>query len=147
MHNKKGFTLIEMLVVIAIIAVLVSIVMPTVTSATDKAKAAADAANLRSVLGYMNSILMTDEKAIDEAIGNYEAPASKYTPDAELHILYTRPGVIDVYFVDATGYYGLDYLAEIAANGTDSAKLEQIGLAKPSTGGAWYKAGSATPIG
>ena len=48
--NKKGFTLIEMLVVIAIIAVLVAIIVPTVTSATSKAKAAADAANLRSAL-------------------------------------------------------------------------------------------------
>ena len=46
--NKKGFTLIEMLVVIAIIAILVAIIVPTVTSATTKAKAATDAANLRS---------------------------------------------------------------------------------------------------
>ena len=46
--NKKGFTLIEMLVVIAIIAVLVSIIVPTVSSATDKAKAATNAANLRT---------------------------------------------------------------------------------------------------
>ena len=46
--NKKGFTLIEMLVVIAIIAVLVAIIIPTVSSATDKAAAATNAANLRS---------------------------------------------------------------------------------------------------
>lgn len=46
--NKKGFTLIEMLVVIAIIAILVAIIIPTVTSATSKAKASTDAANLRS---------------------------------------------------------------------------------------------------
>ena len=54
--NKKGFTLIEMLVVIAIIAVLVAIIIPTVTSATDKAGAATNAANLRSVYAE----LMTD---------------------------------------------------------------------------------------
>ena len=48
--NKRGFTLIEMMVVIAVIAVLVSIVIPTVFSATGKAQAAADAANLRSML-------------------------------------------------------------------------------------------------
>lgn len=52
--NKKGFTLIEMLVVIAIIAILVSIVVPVVMHSTDKAKAAADAANLRSVLGELS---------------------------------------------------------------------------------------------
>ena len=47
--NKKGFTLIEMLVVIAIIAVLVAIIIPVVSSATDKAAAATNAANLRSI--------------------------------------------------------------------------------------------------
>lgn len=46
--NKKGFTLIEMLVVIAIIAILVAIIIPVVTSATDKAAAATNAANMRS---------------------------------------------------------------------------------------------------
>ena len=46
--NKKGFTLIEMLVVIAIIAVLVSIIIPVVGNSTAKAEAATDAANLRS---------------------------------------------------------------------------------------------------
>ena len=50
MRNKKGFTLIEMLVVIAIIAILVAIIIPTVTSATTKAAAATNAANLRSLI-------------------------------------------------------------------------------------------------
>ena len=35
--NKKGFTLIEMLAVIAIIAVLVSIIIPVVGTSTEKA--------------------------------------------------------------------------------------------------------------
>ena len=46
--NKKGFTLIEMLVVIAIIAILVAIIIPIVSSATQKAAAATNAANMRS---------------------------------------------------------------------------------------------------
>lgn len=48
--NKKGFTLIEMLVVIAIIAILVAIVIPTVSNATEKAKQATDLANIRSLV-------------------------------------------------------------------------------------------------
>ena len=60
--NKKGFTLIEMLVVIAIIAVLVSIIIPTVTSATDKAAAAANAANLRSVKAEAVTAFLTNDK-------------------------------------------------------------------------------------
>ena len=59
--NKKGFTLIEMLVVIAIIAVLVSIIIPTVTSATDKAAAATNAANLRSVKAEMVTAMLTKD--------------------------------------------------------------------------------------
>lgn len=59
--NKKGFTLIEMLVVIAIIAVLVSIIIPTVTSATDKAAAATNAANLRSVKAELVTAYLTND--------------------------------------------------------------------------------------
>ena len=40
LNNKKGFTLMEMLIVVAIIAVLVAVAIPTFTSALNKAKAA-----------------------------------------------------------------------------------------------------------
>lgn len=46
--NKKGFTLMEMIIVVAIIAVLAVITIPTLTGNTKKAEKAADAANLRS---------------------------------------------------------------------------------------------------
>lgn len=142
MHKKKGFTLIEMLVVIAIIAVLISIVIPTVTSSTRKAEAAADAANLRSVLGFMNTVLITNEMTIEEAVQNYDPPASKLNPDSELYVLYTYPGFIDVYFVDGTNYYGLDYLSDVALNGSSS-----VSTAAPSIGASdtLYKVGPTTP--
>ena len=57
--NKKGFTLIEMLVVIAIIAILVAIVVPTVTSATNKAACATNAANMRSVAAEVGIAMLT----------------------------------------------------------------------------------------
>ena len=46
--NKKGFTLMEMIIVVAIIAILAVITIPTLTAKTDSAEKAADAANLRS---------------------------------------------------------------------------------------------------
>lgn len=46
--NKKGFTLMEMLIVVAIIVILVAISIPAFSSSLDSAKEAADAANLRS---------------------------------------------------------------------------------------------------
>lgn len=57
--NKKGFTLIEMLVVIAIIAVLVAIVIPVVGNSTEKAKEAKDAANVRSAIAEVTTTALT----------------------------------------------------------------------------------------
>ena len=46
--NKKGFTLAELLIVVAIIAVLVAISIPIFTSQLEKSREAVDEANLRS---------------------------------------------------------------------------------------------------
>lgn len=66
--NKKGFTLMEMLIVVAIIVILVAIAIPTFTSSLNKAKAGVDLANIRS--GYANAqiIAMTEGS---EANGTY----------------------------------------------------------------------------
>ncbi len=47
-NNKKGFTLAELLIVVAIIAVLVAISIPIFTSQLEKARDATDQANIRS---------------------------------------------------------------------------------------------------
>jgi len=46
---KKGFTLLELIIVIAIMAVLATILIPTVTGYIEKANTATDIANLRSL--------------------------------------------------------------------------------------------------
>ena len=48
LKNKKGFTLVELLVVVAIIAILVVISIPLVNTSLEGAKEAADDANLRA---------------------------------------------------------------------------------------------------
>ena len=50
LKSSKGFTLMEMLIVVAIIAVLVAIAIPTFTTSLNKARLATDQANIRS--GY-----------------------------------------------------------------------------------------------
>lgn len=47
-RDQKGFTLAELLVVVAIIAVLVAVSIPIFAAQTDKAKAATDEANVRA---------------------------------------------------------------------------------------------------
>lgn len=46
--NNRGFTLAELLIVVAIIAVLVAIAIPVFTSQLEKAREGVDAANIRS---------------------------------------------------------------------------------------------------
>lgn len=61
--NKKGFTLIEMLVVIAIIAVLVAIIIPVISAATEKAKESSDAANIRAAIAQVSAEGLSKGKA------------------------------------------------------------------------------------
>ena len=79
--NKKGFTLIEMLVVIAIIAILVSIIVPVVGNSTAKAAAATNAANLRSAASSLAIMLMEDNDGLaDGAVtlpADFTAPTMK----------------------------------------------------------------------
>ncbi len=49
--NKKGFTLAELLIVVAIIAVLVAIAIPVFNAQLEKARENTDIANLRSAYG------------------------------------------------------------------------------------------------
>ena len=109
-----------MLVVIAIIAVLVAIIIPTVTAATTKANAATDAANLRSVLGQANSLLMTNN-ADDGSLlqsAEFKVGECKTFPGADMYIMYVNPGFIKIFYMDNNLYYGLDYFSAIAENGS-----------------------------
>ena len=61
--GKKGFTLAELLIVVAIIAVLVAIAIPTFSGAMEKAEKATDDANIRAAyaehqVGQIDSTLL-----------------------------------------------------------------------------------------
>ena len=51
MRNKKGFTLAELMVVVAIIGVLVAVSVPIFNSQLEKSREATDLANVRSAYG------------------------------------------------------------------------------------------------
>ncbi|MEG2003286.1 MAG: prepilin-type N-terminal cleavage/methylation domain-containing protein [Clostridia bacterium] len=60
-RNKKGFTLMEMLIVVAIIAILVAIAIPVFSSSLDKAKKATDQANIRSAIALASVQYLDDQ--------------------------------------------------------------------------------------
>ena len=64
LNNKKGFTLMEMLIVVAIIAVLVAIAIPVFNGALTKSKEAADVANLRAAYAEWQVKLMTQNAKV-----------------------------------------------------------------------------------
>ena len=64
-NNKKGFTLMEMLIVVAIIAVLIAIAIPTFTASLNKARVATDAANIRSGYATVMATILTEDISDD----------------------------------------------------------------------------------
>ena len=60
--NKKGFTIMEMLIVVAIIAVLAAIAIPTFNGALTKSKEAADVANIRAAYAEVTIGFLTGEE-------------------------------------------------------------------------------------
>jgi type IV pilus assembly protein PilA len=92
--NKKGFTLAELLIVVAIIAVLVAIAIPIFTSQLEKAREATDAANIRAAYAEVVSAKLTGEGNTEKTVdlkqqkpnwqNSFELPANlEETKDAK----------------------------------------------------------------
>lgn len=82
--NKKGFTLAELLIVVAIIGVLVAISIPIFTSQLEKAREATDVANMRAAKAeasadYLSADLDTSVWTINgtSAVAYYDAASGK----------------------------------------------------------------------
>ena len=64
--NNKGFTLAELLIVVAIIAVLVAIAIPVFTTQLEKSREATDLANVRSA--YASAIVKYLDKGSNQTV-------------------------------------------------------------------------------
>ena len=84
--NKKGFTLAELLVVVAIIGVLVAISIPIFTSQLEKAREATDAANIRAAYAEVAAAQLTGATANEGSVKVTEASgAYTYTAEVKAH--------------------------------------------------------------
>lgn len=76
LRNKKGFTLAELLIVVAIIAVLVAIAIPIFTAKLEKAREAVDISNMRSAYAVAQADILTEEY---KDTNHYTASGDTYT--------------------------------------------------------------------
>ena len=108
-NKKKGFTLAELLVVVAIIAVLVVIAIPVFKGATDRAAKAADQANLRAAYAEATVNMLTTDgvsgTATSEKMQSKDdtlIDVQKATPSAATFAV--KNGKTVTVTVDAEGY-------------------------------------------
>ena len=138
-QRKKGFTLKELVVVVLILTVLLVAVAPFMIRSTGtimkKAHAAADAASLRSTLTNVSAELL-EGKSMREISSSLNAAKCESDPDAALWLNYSKPISLNAYFVDNDNYYSIEYLSEVALNGSTELKTQE-----PFTLGFWYQAG------
>ena len=111
--NKKGFTLVEIIVVLVILAILAAIAVP-------------------SVLGYVNEA--KDERYIQEARSIYVVIQ---TEEAKAKALTTAGETTTVDYGKSTGT-GADYKAEgIVAKAHEMTDLEVISISQPDSNGKY----------
>ncbi|WP_290441307.1 prepilin-type N-terminal cleavage/methylation domain-containing protein [Clostridium tagluense] len=73
LKKKKGFTLIELIIVISIIAVLAAIAVPKYASIQKDAKVKADIATAKTIADAV--IVLVAQDKVSETIGTSDAPA------------------------------------------------------------------------
>src|SRR5205823_5904683 len=94
MRRSKGFTLVELLVVIGIIVLLISILLPALQGAWESARAIRCEANLRNIYQGMAAYAVENKGSLPAA----PASATDYYPGPKALIYYfdkTRRGMIE----------------------------------------------------
>lgn len=110
--SQQGFTLMEMLIVVAIIAVLVAIAIPVFSSQLNTAKTQVDAANLRSAESMAVAQYFVDSKS-----GNvtYVAIASG---NNTMEVTST-PGATPTYYAPEASAHDGQHIAIVVTDGGD----------------------------
>ena len=85
-NNKKGFTLVELVIVVAVMAVLVAVAIPTVQSITGTAKTAVADSNARTIESMIKLAEAQASKDSDTIVALTADQIDKALTDAKLGI-------------------------------------------------------------
>lgn len=105
-NHKRGFTLSELLIVVAIIGVLVAISIPIFTSQLHKAEVATDWANLRGFYAQLQADYIETGKERTDITEKYDVSKGKPTSFTDLQGNTTKlkAGFFAVRFDEKNGY-------------------------------------------
>jgi type IV pilus assembly protein PilA len=127
-RGVKGFTLMEMLIVVAIIAVLVAIAIPVFSSQLNNARTQADAANIRSGYAVVAATVLTDNVTADTTYYlNSDGTVSTTTPGT-FTAQSTGTENISGQSPKWTKGKGISYVYTAATSGSGSGTIEIIPL-------------------
>ncbi len=126
LRNKKGFTLAELLIVVAIIAVLMAIMIPVFGSSRAEAILAKDTANLRSIFSEAASSDMADTGNFYKGVlyvdlKTYLNDATEVSFDSTTNVTY-KPATIDA----TSGAVTSGATIEVTNTGLDAARKQVI---------------------
>lgn len=135
LKKSGGFTLIEMLIVVAIIAILIAVSIPLVSGALDKARVATDAANERAAKAAAVIEFMTNgndgtfyyDAAEGKLVGTTDSTSLKYGQcskhkDQCIQVYIDNKGDVQIKWNSDTDYENASLDSSNLINGTTSAE-------------------------
>ena len=127
--NKKGFTLVELMIVVVIMAILVAVAVPIFNAVTTNAKNRTCAANARILSSQINTIVMNEigggdgeSAAVTALTLTTETKINELLAGGStaLVITYLQGGVLPVCPVSSGYSYAVDGTGKVTCSGADA---------------------------